>query len=82
LLQSENFWYGVERRNSTLPDPEFSGYYVEASWMPTGESHRYAPANAAFLAPRPRIPFDGRGGWRAWELALRYSRTDLNYHEA
>jgi len=81
LLQGENFWYGIERRDSVLANPTFGGYYVEASWIPTGESRRYVPGNAAFLAPRPRIPFDGQGGWGAWELALRYSRTDLNYHE-
>jgi len=81
LLQGENFWYGIGRRDSTLPDPSFGGYYVEASWIPTGESRRYVPGSGAFQAPRPRIPFDGRGGWGAWELALRYSHTDLNFHE-
>ena len=39
------------------------------------------PGNAAFLAPRPRIPFDGKGGWGAWELALRFSNTDLDFRE-
>jgi phosphate-selective porin OprO and OprP len=82
LLQAENYWYGVERRASTLADPDFGGYYVEASWFATGERRRYAPGNAAFQAPRaPLMPFDGRGGWGAWELALRYSHTDLNYRE-
>lgn len=81
LLQGENFWYGVERRDSALADPAFGGYYVEASWIPTGERRRYVASSAAFQAPRPRIPFDGQGGWGAWELALRYSDTDLNYGE-
>jgi len=81
LLQGEHFWYGIERRNSTFDDPSFSGGYLEASWLLTGESRRYSTANAAFQAPRPRVPFDGRGGWGAWELALRYSRTDLNFDE-
>jgi phosphate-selective porin OprO and OprP len=82
LLQAENYWYGVERRASTLADPSFDGYYVEASWFPTGERRRYAPGNAAFQAPKTQLmPFDGRGGWGAWELALRYSHTDLNYRE-
>jgi phosphate-selective porin OprO/OprP len=80
-VQAENFWYGFGLRDSTLPDPSFGGYYVEASWFPTGESRRYTPGNAAFQAPRARIPFDGKGGWGAWELALRYSNTDLNDHE-
>ena len=70
LLQGENYWYGVERRDSSLPDPEFGGYYIEASWIPTGENRRYAAASAAFQAPRPRIPFEARaagvhGNWRS-----------------
>ena len=81
LLQGEHFWYGIERRGSTFDDPSFDGGYLEASWLLTGESRRYSPANGAFQAPRPRVPFDGRGGWGAWELALRYSNTDLNFDE-
>lgn len=81
LLQGENFWYGIERRQASPPDAEFGGYYVEASWIPSGESRRYATSSAAFQAPRPRIPFDGDGGWGTWELALRYSYIDLNFQE-
>lgn len=80
LLQAENTWFTVERRASTLSNPRFSGYYVEGSWVLTGESHRYNPASGAYQSPRPDIPFDGHGGRGAWEVALRYSRTDLNYH--
>ncbi len=78
LLQGENFWYGIERRNSTLSNPSFSGYYLQGSWVITGESHRYNPATASYQSPHPFVPFDGHGGWGAWEIALRYSRTDLN----
>ncbi len=80
LLQAENTWFSVERRASALSNPRFSGYYVEGSWVLTGESHRYNPVNGSYQSPRAFIPFDGHGGWGAWELALRYSRTDLNYH--
>jgi phosphate-selective porin OprO/OprP len=81
LLQGEYFEYGIERRDSPFDDPDFSGSYIEASWLLTGESRRYSPSSAAFKAPKPRIPFDGRGGWGAWELALRYSETDLDFQE-
>ena len=81
LLQGENFWYGIERRDSPLSNPSFSGYYLQGSWVITGESHRYNPVTGAYMSPRPFVPFDGHGGWGAWELAFRYSRTDLNYHE-
>lgn len=80
-LQAENYWYGIERRDSPLPDPRFGGWYVEASWVLTGERRRYTPATAAYQGPRPRVPFDGRGGWGAWELGARYSHTDLNFRE-
>lgn len=80
FLQAEDTWFSVERRASTLSNPRFSGFYVEGSWLITGESHRYNPATASYQAPRPFIPFDGHGGHGAWELAVRYSRADLNYH--
>jgi len=79
LLQGEHFWYGIERRNSSLADPRFGGGYVEASWFLTGEHRRYVASSAAFQAPKPRIPFDGSGGPGALELALRYSVTDLDF---
>ena len=80
LIQAEDTWYSVERRASTQSNPRFSGFYVEGSWVITGESHRYYPATASYQAPRPFIPFDGHGGHGAWELAFRYSKADLNYH--
>ncbi len=81
-LQGEHFWYGLDRRQPTaLPDPKFSGWYVQGSWIITGESRRYNMTNGSFGAPRPLAPFSAGGGWGAWELALRYSQTDLNYLE-
>jgi phosphate-selective porin OprO/OprP len=35
-------------------------------------------ATASFQNPRPYVPFSSHGGWGAWELAVRYSHTDLN----
>ena len=83
FFQAENFWYGVSRREpATQPDPSFGGYYAEASWVITGESHRYNMTNGAFQSPRPTKPFSlSGGGWGAWELAARYSHTDLDFHE-
>ena len=81
LLQGENYWYGIERaRPTVLTDPQFNGYYVEGGWVITGEPHRYNAATASLQNPRPRVPFSTAGGWGAWELALRYSHTDLDYH--
>jgi phosphate-selective porin OprO/OprP len=82
FFQAENFWYGIERRApSTLDDPKFGGWYAQASWILTGESRRYSAANGSFGAPRPFVPFTMTGGRGAWELALRYSHTDLNESE-
>jgi len=71
LLQAEHYWYGVERPD--LPDASFAAYYVQASWIVTGERHRYNLVNGAFQSPRPQREYG------AWELALRYSHTDLDF---
>jgi phosphate-selective porin OprO/OprP len=81
-LQGEHFWFDVERRGSTaLDDPSFTGYYVQGSWVLTGEHRRYNPATASFQNPRPKTPFASNGGFGAWELAARYSRMDLDHEE-
>ena len=81
-LQAESFRYGIERTaaTATLPDPSFDGFYVQGSWILTGETHRYDMAAGAFQSPRPFVPFSSAGGFGAWELALRYSQLDLDFH--
>jgi phosphate-selective porin OprO/OprP len=51
-------------------DTAFSGYYLQANWVWTGESFQYQQGK--FLRIRP----DSSRG--AWEVALRYSTVDLN----
>lgn len=81
-LQGEHFWFDIDRRDpSVLENPSFSGYYLQGSWILTGESRRYNAATGSFQNPRPRVPFSSGGGWGAWELAARYSRMDLNFLE-
>lgn len=77
FLQGEYFRYGIARR-ADLGTADFSGWYVEGSWILTGERRRYSIANGSFGAPRPIAPFTAGGGLGAWELALRYSHTNLN----
>jgi phosphate-selective porin OprO and OprP len=81
LFQGEQFWFGIDRRSSTLANPRFSGYYLQSSWVLTGESHRYNMATASYQNPRPYVNAGPGGGWGAWELALRYSHMDLDFHE-
>lgn len=82
FLQSEYFGIDVERKASTLSDPDFSGWYVAAGWTITGEPRRYEAATGTFNSPKVDKPFSLKDGqWGVWELGLRYSNLDLNYHE-
>lgn len=56
-----------------------SAWYLQASWILTGESKSYNAGKASFGAPKPAQPFSlEKGTWGAVELAGRYSDTDLN----
>jgi phosphate-selective porin OprO/OprP len=93
----ENFYLGGEYMNFTVdrlaagaraPDhPNFSGWFVEGTWVLTGETRQYSPSAmnneyGAFNAPRVANPFSLNGdSWGAWEFAVRYSDTKLNWHE-
>lgn len=81
LLQGEYEHFGVQRADPGLADPHFQGWYVEGTWIATGEARRYNPQTAAFDAPPVPHPFSLKtGAWGAWELGLRYSEIDLNFH--
>jgi phosphate-selective porin OprO and OprP len=84
LIQGEYFDIAVDRRNPAagVTDPKFQAWYVEGSWVLTGEARRYNPNTFAFDAPAIEHPFDPKKRqWGAWELAARYSVADLNHHE-
>jgi phosphate-selective porin OprO/OprP len=83
MIEGEHFWYGVSRNNPApgFTNPQFSGWYVEGSWVMTGEPRKYNMASASYVRPSPDQPFNPMNGdWGAWELAGRYSSTDLDYH--
>lgn len=62
-------------------DNTFSGWYVQGTWILTGEQRVYNPATASFTAPKPAHNFSIKEGtWGAFELAARYSVLDLNSH--
>ena len=93
----ENFYLGGEYMNFTVDrlaagaraadHPTFSGWFLEGTWVLTGETRTYSPSATnneygAFNAPRVANPFSLRGdSWGAWEVAVRYSDTDLNWHQ-
>lgn len=78
-LQAEGFLFGVDRHGPG-GDLRFGGYYVQGSWILTGETRRFDQSLAAFSFPKPLAPI-GKGGWGALELAFRYSFMDLDDHE-
>ncbi len=60
-------------------NPDFDGYYLQASYFLTGENRRYKQSSAAFDRVKLNNNFSpGSGNWGAWEVALRYSSIDLN----
>lgn len=78
-LQGEYFFNDVNTQD--LGDRDFTGYYVQASYMLTGENRPYKNASGVFDRIRPKHNFKLGGddaGWGAWEVALRYSNIDLN----
>jgi phosphate-selective porin OprO/OprP len=78
--QGGYFNYEIDRRASALSDPSFNGWYVQGSWILTGEAKPYRADRGAYAAPAPKHPF-GKGGAGAWEIAARYSDLDLNDNE-
>lgn len=57
----------------------FNGFYVQGSYVLTGESRAYRFNNATFdkIKPKKNFGFKEGDGWGAWELATRYSSVDL-----
>lgn len=85
FFQGEYFWYNVERNAATglppvgAPTLKFEGGYAQASYVLTGETHKYNPSAAAYYGVVPENPFSlAGGGWGAWEIAGRFSTIDLN----
>jgi phosphate-selective porin OprO/OprP len=93
----DNFFLGGEwakfdvRRSETgvlaADNPSFTGWYLEGSWVLTGEPKSYTVSATnnevgGFGAPKVAAPFSWNGdSWGAWELALRYSDTDLDWRD-
>lgn len=80
-VQGEYFWYNVDRNNLAVPLPsvKFDGGYAQASYVLTGENHKYLPDSASYGGIKPANPFSlTDGGWGAWEIAGRVSTMNLN----
>ena len=85
----EYMYYRTDRYNTVtkvFDHPDFSGYFLEGSWVLTGEPKGYS-VNATnneiggFGAPKVANPFSFDGNsWGAWELVARYSFTNLDWN--
>ncbi len=74
-LQAEYLLTNVAR--ATAPHLRFPGWYVESSWIATGERRKLSASSSLPGGVVPLHPLSD-GGWGAWELAARYSVLDLN----
>jgi len=80
LLQAEYLMTDV---NTGIGNSEntynFSSYYGQVSYFLTGESKKYKSSYSGFNRVKPNKNFGGKNkGSGAWEVALRYSNSDLN----
>jgi phosphate-selective porin OprO/OprP len=73
--------------SQTVADhPSFEGWYVEGTWILTGETKPYTAQAinnevGAFGNPIPSRPFSLDGdSWGTWEVTARYSDMNLNYN--
>jgi phosphate-selective porin OprO/OprP len=71
-LQGE--YFHVAAQSGAVSDPDFDGWYAFASWFITGESRNYKEGAFGRVTPKSTV---GKGGIGAWELAVRYSKVDL-----
>jgi phosphate-selective porin OprO/OprP len=63
---------------SSFNDYSFAAYYAQTSYFFTGEYKKYKGSYEGFDRVKPKENFAGNKGSGAWELALRYSHSDLN----
>jgi len=76
-VQGEYIRSDVNFQNAgPTPEPTFDGWYVYGSWFLTGESRPYSVKKGTFGRVHPDHNF-GANGWGAWEVAVRYSRLNL-----
>ena len=61
---------------ATLPDIDADAWYVYGSYYLTGESRRYDWKGGAYKQTKVKNPLH-KGGWGAWEVALRYTSGEF-----
>ena len=77
-IQTEYLMAKVNTGNITAVDSyNFNSYYGQVSYFLTGESKKYKSSYSGFNRVKPTNNF-GENGSGAWEVALRFSNSDLN----
>lgn len=72
------FHYAIASAVPAAPDLLFGGWYLQSSWVLTGESKRWRTERGGYGMPQPAHPLYGGDGFGAFEVAARYSVLDLN----
>jgi phosphate-selective porin OprO/OprP len=77
-LQAE--YANMEMSQSTKADRSLDAYYVNLSWMLTGETYASSYKNGVMDRMSPKNDFIGldSAGYGAWELGVRYSNFDAS----
>ncbi|MBX3179957.1 MAG: hypothetical protein KF886_21610 [Candidatus Hydrogenedentes bacterium] len=78
-LQGEYLWSDIDANRPG--DGNVDGYYLQASYLLTGEHRAYKHGAGVLggITPHRNFRLHGQNrGWGAFELALRYSHLDLN----
>ena len=68
----------ITETGSGMGESNYSSFYVHGSYFITGEHRPYKTESGIFGRVKPKRNFDGKGGWGAWQVAIRYSTIDLN----
>ena len=76
-LHGQAEWMAATVDQTNAGHVAFQGGYAQCAYLLTGEVRPYNHANAALGRITPQTNF-GKGGWGAFEVAVRYSWIDLN----
>jgi phosphate-selective porin OprO and OprP len=72
-VQGEHFQFNYDP--TTGNDQKINGYYVQAAYNLTGESHAYKDGTFGWIKPNNPIDKGGRG---AWQVGVRMSEFDAS----
>jgi phosphate-selective porin OprO and OprP len=75
-MQAE--WMRADVDAVDMPDPRFDGFAVQAGVFLTGEPRRWRGGAWDSVRVKNKFGREAQDGWGAWELALRYSKLDLD----